>query len=81
MTTENKYPETKYKSAYYLGDKLLNFFFNFREESKSFSFIIRKGQYNFIYNLTAEEKLPFATAVLKQLSRREIMDMMETIEE
>lgn len=69
-----KHPHTIFKSAYYLGDKLLSLFVNYNSESNpnSISFVIKKGAYSFIYNLTTEEKLPFIRTLLRQLSQDEL---------
>lgn len=79
MSLDVKHPETKFKSAYYLGDKLLSFFLNFREETQSFSFIIKKGAYSFIYNLTSEEKLPVIRTMIRELNPREIDQLLAEI--
>ena|SRR5688572_27192720 len=68
------YPDTVWKSSYRLGEHLLTLFVNFRKadgDKKSFSFIIKKGKWPTYYNLTVEEKIPFAKAVLRHLSPEE----------
>jgi hypothetical protein len=80
MSIDPKHPETKYKSAYYLGDKLLSFFLNYNENNKSFSFIIKKGAYSFIYNLTSEEKMPVVRTMLRQLSIDELRQVVKELE-
>lgn len=79
--TQHKYPETKFKSAYWLGDKLLNFFLNFREETQSFSFIIKKGAYSTIYNLTSEERLPLVRTMIRELPASDLLSLKTEIEQ
>lgn len=68
------YPDTIWKSSYRLGEHLLTLFLNFRKsdgDKKSFSFIIKKGKWPTYYNLTLEEKIPFAKAIMRQLTPEE----------
>lgn len=69
--TKNEYPETIFRSSYHLGEHLLSLFVNFRKVSESYSFIIRKGKWNTIYNLTKEERFSFIKNCAIQLSPSE----------
>lgn len=68
---QNKYPETIFKSAYMYEDKLMLLFLNFRKVTQSFSFIIKKGQWSFVFNTRDFEKHSFAKAVMRQLTVEE----------
>lgn len=72
--TTNKYATTVFKSAYWHGQHMLNFFMNYDTPNgpKAFSFIIKRGKFMFIYNLTESEKISFAKAVVRQLSQEEL---------
>ncbi len=78
---DNGFPETVFKSSYAYGDYTMFLFVNYRKVANSFSFIIKKGKFNFIYNLTEEEKRPILLAMLKSLSAQELQQLISKVKE
>lgn len=74
---EKKYAETVFKSAYYHGQHMLNFFLNFnaKQNPNAFSIIIRKGKFNSVYNLTEAETVSYVRSILGSVSP----EMLNTI--
>lgn len=77
-TEKPTFEHTIFKSSYYLGEHLLSLYVNFgRVAPDVFSFVIKKGKWNTIYNLTDKEKVSFAKKVFACLTPEEKKQLLE----
>lgn len=77
---KNDYENTIFKSAYWYAGFPIQLFVNHGVGGHdSFSFLIKKGKFTQIHNLTKDEKVPFVKAILSKMSSAEIHAILESI--
>lgn len=71
---ENKYDYTIFKSGYWHGGYQCQMFLNYGygDYKDSFSVLLIKGKFKQIHNLTQDEKLSFARAIISKLTNDEL---------
>lgn len=74
---ENKYDYTIFKSGYWHGGYQCQLFLNYGygQYPDSYSLILKKGKFSQVHNLTKDEKLGFAKAILSKLSSDELTSL------
>lgn len=77
---KDDYKHTIFKSSYHLGEHLLSLFVNYGRIGNTFSFVIKKGKWNTIYNLTEAERDSFLKNCLKPLSPDERAKILKELE-
>lgn len=78
IPTIEKHLNTIYKSAYFYGKKPCHMFMNYNVGGHgSYSIVLKSGPITVIHNIAKDQKLNFARAVLKQLSKEELESVMK----